>query len=198
MGVQGAAAWLSAAQQVSAATGVLPGVLLALGQEETGLGTAGTGLQNNVWGVRYAPGASAPGTTEQAGGFAAYPSPEVAAADMIRVLQLPYYSAVRSAQGAAAQIAALADSPYNGASLAQRQVWEQTLLSVYQSGGFAQYDAGAGSPAAPSGYQVAAQGNTLTVTAPSGTDLGGAVAGAGAVAVVAAVAAVLAWALGHL
>lgn len=192
MGVQGAAAWLSAAQEVSAATGVLPGVLLALGQEETGLGTAGTGLQNNIWGVKYAPGASAPGTTEQAGGFAAYPDPSVAAADMIRVLQLPYYAAVRSAQGAAAQIAALAESPYDGASVSQRQVWEQTLLSVYQSGGFARYDG------APAGYQVSAQGNTLTVTAPGGTDLAGGAAGVAAVAVAGALAAVLAWALGHL
>ena len=200
MGVQGAAAWLPYAQQVAAATGVLPGVLLALGQEETGLGTAGTGLQNNIWGVRYAPGASAAGTTQQAGGFAAYPTPAIAAADMIRVLQLPYYAAVRSAQGAPAQIEALAASPYNGASLAQREVWAQTLISVYQSGGFAQYDGGGAGTSVPmpAGFSASGSGNTLTITAPAGTDLGGGAGAVGALLVVGAVGAVLAWAAAHL
>lgn len=158
--------WLPYAQQVSRATGVATGLLLALGQEETGLGTAGTGrVGYNIWGVKFT--SSAPtGTTEQAGGFAAYPSAAAAAQDMIRVLSLPVYAPVRSAVGVAAQAAALADSPYNGAPYSQRQDWGQTLLQVYQQDGFGQYDA----PGASAGSVSVDQGaGTVTVSGLSGS-----------------------------
>ena len=183
----GIADWLPYAQQVAQATGVLPGVLLALGLEETGLGTVGTGVLDNVWGIKYTGFA---GSTEQAGGFAAYPTPAVAAQDMIRVLLLSNYAAVRSAQGAQAQIEALAASPYNGAPYAQRQQWAQTLLAVYASNDLSQYDGADVTPPAPpelplSQFQVTAAGTQLTVTAPVPVMDGGAAA---ALVLVAAVA----------
>ena len=172
------ALWLPYAQQVSQATGVLPGVLLALGLEETGLGTAGTGVLNNVWGVKYVQGVSASGTTEQAGGFAAYPTGAVAAADMIRVLSLSDYAGVRAAVGATAQIEALAASPYDGATASARAGWAQVLLSVYASNGLAAYDGRTPvQQPQPAQFQVAATGSTLTVSAPSAIIGGGAAIG---------------------
>ena len=141
-------AWAPYAQQVHAATGVDTGVLLALAAEETGYGTSALAAQYNVWSVKWTPEAPA-GTTDQPGGFCGYPSPEAAVEDMIRVLSLPEYAAVRQAQGVQAQVAALVDSPYDGGTLAQRRTWGHTILAVYAEQGLSQYDGPAGTAAPP-------------------------------------------------
>lgn len=199
------ATWLPVARSVYAATGVLPGVLLALGIEETGLGAEGTGLQNNVWGVDFVAGATPPGSWEQAGGFAAYPSPAVAGQDEIRVLSLPIYASVRQARGAEAQIEALAYSDYLGGDAAAHSAFESRLLSVYQANGLAQYDAGlegaAPSGGAPpssatlsmNGVTVTGTPASFTVTGSDGT--GGAGGAGGALLVVGVILAFLAGAL---
>ena len=186
------AAWVSEilpyVRQVSASTGVYPSVLLALAAEETGYGASALAAQNNLSGIRYVGQA---GARKVAGGFAAYPSLGAWATDMTRVLDLSYYSAVRSASTPQAQIAALAESPYNGASAAARQAWGTLLEEVRTEQGYAQYDAGGGSATAPAtttwSPSVTHSGGMLTV------DLAGAPAGMAAqtLAVLAAVAVAL-------
>ena len=172
------AAWVSEilpyVRQVSASTGVYPSVLLALAAEETGYGASALAAQNNLSGIRYVGQA---GARQVAGGFAAYPSLSAWATDMTRVLDLSYYSAVRSASTPQAQIAALAESPYNGASAAARKAWGTLLEEVRTEQGYAMYDTGSASASSGSASStwspsVTHSGSTVTVDlagAPTGT-----------------------------
>lgn len=182
------AAWLPAAQAVSAATGMRTGLLLALGIHETGLGEAGTGIENNVWGVRYVPGVSAGGATEQAGGFAAYASPAAAAADMIRVLGDGRFPGLAAAPSAAAQIEILQQGGYDGGTAAQTAAWAQQVLDIYDQYGLSAYDGGASGSA---GAAAAAPGSVaLSAPAPAGS--------AGALALVAIIlGGAVVWIAGH-
>lgn len=173
------------AKQVAAAYGLRPGLIMALAGEETGYGQDLVGF--NLTGIRFVGQPQATG--ESSGGFAEYGNFEGWAQDMIRVLGLPYYQALRNTAGQSidAQVAALVASPYNGAGLAARQQWGQLLLEVYQEQGLAAYDASAApAPAptpAPSTPTVTGNGSSITIAN---------VAGAGAVAIIAALVAWLA------
>lgn len=173
-------AWFSEfapyAEQVHAATGVLTGVVLAVMALETGYGTSRLARENNLSGIRYVGQPQAAGND---GGFATYASPDAWAQDMIRVMQLPYYTGVRTAQTASAQIRALATSGYDAGSLAEQQAYGNTLLEIYAEQGLAAYDGGGITPApapayTPEQFGVAAQGSTLTVTAPAPVEGAGA------------------------
>lgn len=159
------------AQRVASATGLRVGVILALTAEETGYGTSHLAVAcHNMSGIRYVGQPQAQGND---GGFACYASYGGWASDMIRVLQLGYYRGVlaTAGQSAQAQLDALAQSPYDGASASQRQQWADNILAVYQQFDLAQYDGTASSPNEP---KATLQGNTLTVTASSPIPGGGA------------------------
>ena len=177
------------AQGVAAATGLRAGVILALMGEETAYGKSRLAGENNMSGIKYVHQARAAGNDN---GFAVYRTLGDWASDMTRVLELPDYAALRATAGesAAAQIQALAESPYNGAPYSQRMQWAQLLDEVYQQQGLAVYDGGQGA-AQPPAPAPAAQGSTdsgPTISAQNGAIVVAGVAGVAAIVVVAKVA----------
>jgi cell wall-associated NlpC family hydrolase len=94
--------FLADAQKASAATHVLPSVILAQWAIETGGGTSPAFVQgNNYAGVSYA-------------GVTYFPTRQAGLNAYIATLNLSYYAAVRSAQGSTAQAIALGASVWAG------------------------------------------------------------------------------------
>ena len=146
------------AQRVAQATGLRTGLFLSLMGEETGYGTSNLARLNNMSGIKFT---GQPGTWNDGTGFAAYSSLDAWAVDMIRVIDLGYYDALRATAGQSieVQIQALAHSPYNGYDgstdrAADAERWAALLLSVYQEEGLAAYDGEAPSTPAPSQLPV--------------------------------------------
>lgn len=99
------------AMEASSATGINPHVIVAQWAHETGYGTSAVSRNNNHGGIKYIDGRS-PYQSGEANGHATFDSIEDFVKDYIRVVNLSYYDAVRSAAGVEATIQAFHKSPY--------------------------------------------------------------------------------------
>lgn len=148
-----------------AATGWLPSLQIAQILDESARGTSqGAVAGNNLAGLGYT--GLVPSSDHN--GFAWYPGLNQFWTDYRRVQLLPYYNAVRQAEGINAQIAALAASPYDAGHYGGGGV----LTSLVDQYNLTQYDpkaeAATPTPAKTAALTAAVSGNAVTLTATNG------------------------------
>jgi flagellum-specific peptidoglycan hydrolase FlgJ len=140
-----------AAARVHSATGVFVSVILAHWALETTYFTSGSFTEgNNIGGIKNFGQAEASGTLY---GHASYDSVDRGVDDYIRVLNLGYLAAMRSATTPEEQIHQLDISPY-----AEDPNQGANLLSILNTYGLTGYDSGVSPAPAPSGGGSASSG----------------------------------------
>ena len=146
------------AGSIEAGTGISALVLTAQASDESANGTSRLAVEDhNYSGVTYVGQEGA----EDAGGFAKYADDTAYVRDMIRILSLTLYQAVREAVGVREQVYALAASPWAGSHYGGGQ----NLIGILQSVEKWPAPGAAVDQAAVDAVKAAAQGLTEAVAA---------------------------------